>query len=384
MVINTEVFRQVNSPAYVVSEELLIQNLEILKDIQDRSGGKILLALKAFAMHSLGDLISQYLSGVCASGLWEARLGKEFFQGEVHTYSPAFKQVNFEKAASFSSHICVNSISQWRQISMNSETKASKGIRINPELKQGQIDIYDPCVEGSRLGVLQSDFMKLWNEEPHVFEQLEGIHFHALCQHNASHLKNILDVIDERWSAVMHQVKWVNFGGGHHLTHESYDRELLIALIQEFRTKYQVEVYMEPGEAIVYQAGFLVSEVVDVVSNHGEVAILDVSCTSHMPDVLEMPYRPGVMNGYELGIKDYSYRLGGNSCLSGDLIGEWSFDQPLQIGDQVVFEDMAQYTMVKSTTFNGVIHPDICILNRSGEIQVVKHFEYDDFKNKLS
>lgn len=384
MVLNSKVLSEVSSPAYVVSEELLIRNLEILKDIQDQSGAKILLALKAFAMHSLGDLISQYLPGVCASGLWEARLGHEFFKGEVHTYSPAFKKINFEKAAAVSSHICVNSLSQWRQISMNSKTQASKGIRINPELKQGQVDIYDPCVEGSRLGIIESEFMKSWREEPEIFDQLEGIHFHALCQHNASHLKNILDVIDEKWSEVMHRVKWVNFGGGHHLTHESYDRELLIQLIQEFRDKYQVEVYMEPGEAIVYQAGFLVSEVVDVVSNHGEVAILDVSCTSHMPDVLEMPYRPNVMNADEPGVKEHSYRLGGNSCLAGDLIGEWSFDEALQIGDKVIFEDMAQYTMVKSTTFNGVIHPDICILDQNQQIQVVKHFKYEDFKNKLS
>lgn len=376
-------FQKAPSPSFVVSEELLLKNLQVLKDIQDRSGAKILLALKGFSMFHFAPLIQKYLAGVCASGLWEAQLGSDYFQGEVHTYSPAFKKVNFDKAALLSSHICVNSLSQWDSLSRECKADVSLGIRVNPEITQSSIPIYDPCIKGSRFGVRFEQFNQAWQEDQSRFEKLEGLHFHALCQHNAEHLKKVLEVMEENWSEILHHVKWINFGGGHHLTHPDYNRDLLVEIIQEFSAKYNVQVIMEPGEAIVYRTGFLVSEVVDVIENHGQVAILDVSCTCHMPDVLEMPYRPGIIDGGEIGEKEHQFRLGGNSCLSGDVIGEWTFDHALKVGDRVIFKDMAQYTMVKSTTFNGVIHPDLCSLRSDGSIEIVKHYEYEDFRNKL-
>ncbi len=376
------------SPSFVVSELLLRKNLEILKSIADTSGAKILLALKAFSMHSLGSIVSEYLNGVCASGIWEAKLGQEFFQGEIHSYSPAYKVDEFIELSEISDHLSLNSISQWDSLSPFFVENCSYGLRINPEISQADVELYDPCSPKSRLGVLRSDFDDLLEgqafDESDQFKKLEGLHFHALCEQGANELKKILDKVSHEWADVLSKVQYVNFGGGHHITHDHYDRDLLIQVIQDFSKLHQVEVYLEPGEAIAVHSGWLVSEVLDVIENERGNVIVDVSATCHMPDILEMPYRPGIIGGYLPGEKEYSYRIGGVSCLAGDVMGEWSFDHPLNVGDIIIFDDMLHYTMVKSTTFNGVKHPAIVLLNKDDSIEVLREFTYSDFKNKLS
>ena len=367
----------INTPAYVVDEEDLIRNLEILKDVKDRSGAKILLAQKAFSMFSLYPLIMEYLDGTTASGLYEARLAHEEAGGQVHVYSPAYKDDEIRELADIADHIIFNSGSQLIKFK-NRCMDASLGLRINPECSTQDTPIYDPCAPGSRLGVRYDDFDEAW------LDYIEGFHIHTLCEQDAEDLKVTLEAFLDKFGKYLHKLKWINLGGGHHITRSSYDRELLIKLINDIRNEYGLLVYLEPGEAVALNAGYLVCEVMDIVKNDLDIAILDTSAACHMPDVLEMPYRPPLFDSGYPSDKAYTYRLAGRTCLAGDVIGDYSFDEPINTGDRLCFTDMAIYSMVKNNTFNGMPLPGICILRKDGSVDVVKEFGYDDFKGRLS
>ncbi|TRO81789.1 carboxynorspermidine decarboxylase [Trichloromonas acetexigens] len=370
------------SPAYVVDLGRLRHNLAILDEVQKRSGAKILMALKAFSMWSLFPLIRETLHGVCASSPWEARLGREEFGREVHSFAAAFKESDVVELLAISNHLVFNSFNQlerFRPLWEKEKGRVSIGLRVNPEHSEGHTAIYDPCAPKSRLGIPRREF------DGRSLEGVEGLHFHTLCEQLFEPLARTAKAFEEKFGAFLPGMKWMNLGGGHHITREGYDIDGLVELIKYFKGKYDLEVYLEPGEAIAIGTGVLVSEVLDVVKNEMEIAILDVSATCHMPDVLEMPYRPGITGGFDAGVKAHSYRLGGPSCLAGDVIGDWSFAQPLKPGDRLAFEDMAHYTMVKTTTFNGIQHPAICTFEpTSGELRVVRRFGYQDFKARLS
>ena len=370
------------SPAYVVDLGRLRHNLAILDEVQRRSGAKILMALKAFSMWSVFPIIRETLHGVCASSPWEARLGREEFGREVHSFSAAFKESDVVELLDISNHLVFNSFNQlerFRPLWEKAAGRVSIGLRINPEHTEGHTPIYDPCAPCSRLGIPRAEF------EGRTLDGVEGLHFHTLCEHLFEPLARTAAVFEEKFGRFLPQMKWLNFGGGHHITREGYDVDGLIELICYFREKYDVEVYLEPGEAIAIGTGILVSEVLDVVHNQIDIAILDVSATCHMPDILEMPYRPGIAGGFDAGEKEHTYRLGGPSCLAGDVIGDWSFEKPLQPGNRLAFEDMAHYTMVKTTTFNGIQHPAICTFeSETGVLEVKRRFEYPDFRSRLS
>lgn len=370
------------SPAYVVDLGRLRHNLAILDEVQKRSGAKILMALKAFSMWSLFPVIRETLHGVCASSPWEARLGREEFGREVHSFAAAFKESDVVELLSISNHLVFNSFNQlerFRPLWEKEEGRVSIGLRVNPEHSEGHTAIYDPCAPKSRLGIPRREF------DGRSLEGIEGLHFHTLCEQLFEPLARTAKAFEEKFGAFLPGMKWLNLGGGHHITRAGYDIDGLVELIRYFKGKYGVEVYLEPGEAIAISTGVLVSEVLDVVENEMKIAILDVSATCHMPDVLEMPYRPGITGGFDPGVKAHGYRLGGPSCLAGDVIGDWSFENPLNPGDRLAFEDMAHYTMVKTTTFNGIQHPAICTYEpTSGELRVVRRFGYEDFKARLS
>lgn len=370
------------SPAYVVDLGRLRHNLAILDEVQRRSGAKILMALKAFSMWSVFPIIRETLHGVCASSPWEARLGREEFGREVHSFSAAFKESDVVELLGISNHLVFNSFNQLERFRPQWEKAAGRvsiGLRINPEHTEGHTPIYDPCAPCSRLGIPRAEF------EGRTLDGVEGLHFHTLCEHLFEPLARTAAVFEEKFGRFLPQMKWLNFGGGHHITREGYDVDGLIELICYFREKYDVEVYLEPGEAIAIGTGILVSEVLDVVHNQIDIAILDVSATCHMPDILEMPYRPGIAGGFDAGEKEHTYRLGGPSCLAGDVIGDWSFEKPLQPGNRLAFEDMAHYTMVKTTTFNGIQHPAICTFEpETGVLEVKRRFKYPDFRSRLS
>ncbi len=371
------VFNQIDTPAYVVDEAALVSNLEILKEIKEKSGAKILLAQKAFSMFSLYPLIMEYLDGTTASGLYEARLAREEAGHEVHVYSPAYKEDEIRDLAGIADHIIFNSGAQL--LKYKDKLKGvSLGLRINPECSTQDTPIYDPCAQGSRLGVRACDF------DEGLLEYIDGLHIHTLCEQNADALKVTLEAFLDRFGKYLGRLKWLNLGGGHHITRSDYDRELLIGLVKDLRDKYGIEVYLEPGEAVALNAGYLVCEIMDIVKNDLDIAILDTSAACHMPDVLEMPYRPPLYGSAEPSDKAYTYRLAGRTCLAGDVIGDYSFDAPLKIGDRLCFEDMAIYSMVKNNTFNGMPLPDICLLRRDGSVDPVKRFGYDDFKGRLS
>ncbi|MBC7963420.1 MAG: carboxynorspermidine decarboxylase [Steroidobacteraceae bacterium] len=370
------------SPAYVVDLGRLRHNLAILDDVQKRSGAKILLAMKAFSMWSVFPLISKTLQGVCASSPWEARLGREEFGREVHSFSAAFKESDVLELLGISNHLVFNSFNQlerFRPLWEKEQGRVSIGLRVNPEHSEGHTDIYDPCAVNSRLGIPLAEF------EGRSLSGVEGLHFHTLCEQLFEPLERTARAFEEKFGRFLPGMKWLNLGGGHHITREGYDIDGLVELVRYFREKYDLEVYLEPGEAIAIGTGLLVGEVLDVVNNGMEIAILDVSATCHMPDILEMPYRPGVLGGFDAGEKPHTYRLGGPSCLAGDIIGDWSFEKPLKTGDRLAFLDMAHYTMVKTTTFNGIQHPHICTYEpETEELKVLRSFGYDDFKNRLS
>ena len=375
-----------HTPAYVLDEKKLLKNVQILKSVQYQSDCKILLAQKAFSMFAVYPLISEYLDGTTASGLYEAKLGREHFPGEVHVFSPAYKFTDILEIAEIADHIVFNSLRQFKDLShICCNAGKSVGLRINPECSTQETAIYDPCAPGSRLGILAEDLDKFANHHKDLMHRMDGLHFHTLCEQNADALECTLKAVEEKFSKYLYKCKWVNFGGGHHITRPDYDRDLLIKLIKNFSEKYQVQVYLEPGEAIALNAGYLVTEILDIVENNGtKILILDTSASCHMPDVLEMPYRPPLFNAGQPGEKRYTYRLSSCTCLAGDIIGDYGFDHELHIGDRLCFEDMMIYSMVKNNTFNGMPLPDIGILNNHNQYEVIKSFNYQDFKERLS
>ncbi len=373
----------IRSPAFVVELDKLEANCRLLAEVQRDSGAKILLALKGFATWSSFDVVSKYLSGTTASGPFEARLGREKFPGEVHVYAPAFSERDMRECLELADHVVFNSLGQWQRFSPMCRQAAARrqlsfGLRINPEHSEVEVPLYDPCRPGSRLGTTRAAF------DERAFEGMDGLHFHTLCELGSDALERTLEAVERDWSDVIRRVRWVNFGGGHHITRPGYDIERLVRLVRGFRDRYGVDVYLEPGEAIALNAGVLVASVLDVVDNAGNIAILDVSATAHMPDVLEMPYRPRIDGAGEPGQFAHDFRLGGVTCLAGDEIGTYSFERPLGIGDRLVFRDMAIYTIVKTTMFNGVRHPDIVLVQDGKPPRVVREFGYEDFRDRLS
>lgn len=377
-------FSSLATPCYVVDERLLIHNLEILKSVEERTGAKILLATKAFSMYKTFPLIGKYLSGVTSSSLHEAKLGYEEMGKEVHIYAAAYREEDFDEIMAYSNHIVFNSFKQWKKYRDKIKTNSkpiSCGLRINPEYAEVETDLYNPCAPKSRMGITLENFEK--DFKPEDLEGIEGLHFHAMCEQNSDTLERILNVVEEKFGKYMHQMKWINFGGGHHITRADYDIEKLIKCITHIRDTYHVEVYLEPGEAVALNTGYLVSTVLEVMENGMEIAILDTSATCHMPDVLEMPYRPHIIGAGEADEKAYTYRLGSATCLSGDVIGDYSFDHRLKEGERLVFCDMAIYSMVKNNTFNGINLPDIVLYSQKKGFEVVKSFGYEDFKRRL-
>jgi len=370
----------VKTPFYIVDKSLLIHNLEILKEVKDRAECKILLAQKAFSMFSVYPIISKYLDGTAASGLYEARLGAEEFKpGEVHVFSAAYNPDEIDEIFEISDHVIFNSFSQWDKYKDKAIASGKQcGLRINPECSTQEHGIYDPCSVGSRLGITIDNF------EPNKLDGISGLHFHTLCEQNSDALITTLHAVEEKFGQYLSSMKWVNFGGGHHITRDDYNVDALIEAIVNFKNKYNVEVYLEPGEAVALNTGFLVSTVLDVVENDIRIAILDTSAACHMPDVLEMPYRPNVINAKNPNVSAYTYRFGGPTCLAGDIIGDYSFDTKLKVGDKVIFCDMAIYSMVKNNTFNGMKLPSIAVAEINGEVKLIKSFGYEDFKGRLS
>jgi len=368
----------------VVDLALLKKNLDKLSYVQSESGARVLLALKGFAMFSTFPLVRQYLSGCCASGLHEALLAHREFQKEVHVYCPAYKEEEMKQILPIAGHLSFNSLAQWQKfkpvLAAAGKDAPSAGLRVNPEVSTVEVALYDPCSPGCRLGVRAVELKDA------DLSGLEGLHFHALCEQNSDALEKVLASVEKNFGAFLRQVKWVNMGGGHHITREDYDVERLIRLVKHIRTTYKVDVYLEPGEAVALNTGYLVASVLDVVGVAGmQTAILDTSATCHMPDVLEMPYRPKIIGTGMPNEFPHTYKLGGTSCLAGDVIGEYSFPQPLVPGQKLVFTDMAHYTMVKTTTFNGVPHPSIATYDPAlDELKVVRQFGYEDFRNRLS
>jgi carboxynorspermidine decarboxylase len=369
------------SPAYLVDERLLKKNLETLNYVQERSGAKILLAQKGFSMHALYPLVGQYLHGVTSSSLFEARLGFEEMGKEVHVYAPAYMDREFDELLGYTDHIVFNSFDQWSRFKdrvQNAPKRISCGIRVNPEYSEIEVPLYDPCYNFSRMGVTLPNF------RPDELEGIDGLHFHTMCEQNSDTLERTLKVVEEKFGQYLHGMKWLNFGGGHHITRPDYDLEKLISCILYMKETYNVEIYLEPGEAVALNTGYLVATVLDTMHNGMDIAILDTSAECHMPDVLAMPYRPNIIGAGEPGEHAYTYRLGGMTCLAGDVIGDYSFPEPLKYGDKLVFLDMAHYSMVKNHMFNGVNLPAIASYNEEEGLKVIREFEYSDFSNRLS
>ena len=375
-------FDRIPTPCYVVHQGLLEKNLRILTEAQRRSGATIILALKGFAMYSLFPVIRKHLDGTTASGLHEARLGAEEFGGEVHAYSPAFTEPEMNELVRYADHISFNSFLQWekfRPVVENAPAPISCGLRVNPEYSEVEVELYDPCAPGSRLGITANEF------QGRDLSGIEGLHFHTMCEQNSDTLERTIAAFEKKFGRYLDGMKWVNFGGGHHITREDYDVDRLCEIVARFRERHGVRVYLEPGEAIALNTGFLVTSVLDIVENDGLNAILDTSATAHMPDVLEMPYRPAILGAGKRGEFPNTYRLGGLTCLAGDVIGEYAFPDPLRPGDRIVFLDMAHYTMVKNTTFNGVPLPSIGIYRPdTNQTEIVRKFGYEDYKTRLS
>ncbi len=370
------------TPAFIVDADRIRSNCELLASVKARTGCKVLLALKGFALWPLFPLIREYLDGVCASSPWEARLGREEFGREVHAFAAAYSEADLEELLTLCDEIDFNSFNQlerFRTLAGPEPRTTMLGLRINPECstQDPAHAIYDPCAPGSRLGIRRKDF------EGQDLTGISGLHFHTLCEQNADDLATTLKAVEEQFGDLLPQMEWVNFGGGHHITRDDYDIDLLCRLISDFKAKYDVQVILEPGEAVALNAGVLVASVLDLIDNDGAIAILDVSCTCHMPDVLEMPYRPEIEGAGCPAEKAHTYKLAGLSCLAGDVIGDYSFDEPLKVGDRLFFQDMAHYSMVKTSFFNGVQHPAICI-KRGDEIETVRAFNYEDYKRRLS
>ena len=375
-------YSQIPSPAYVVDEVRLRKNLSLIKSVKERSGADIILAFKAFALWKLFPIVREYIPYSTASSLSEARLAYEEMGNYAHTYSPAYTDEEFAEIASLSSHITFNSIQQYERRKAEIEgfsRHISCGIRVNPEISQVETDLYNPCAPGSRLGVTVDQF---GGKLP---EGIEGFHCHALCESSSYEFEKLMLAFEEKFAQFLPQLKWVNFGGGHLMTRKDYDVEHLIKIVQGFRSRYPwLKVILEPGSAFAWQTGELVSTVVDIVENHGiKTAILNVSFACHMPDCLEMPYKPAILGATDEVEGKPTYRMGGNSCLSGDFVGSWSFDHELQVGEKIVFMDMIHYTTVKTTLFNGVSHPSIVLWTQNDKMEMLRKFGYEDYKSRM-
>ena len=371
-----------HTPMYICELEKLESNLQILDRVQKESGAKIILALKGFAMHSTFDLVGKYLHGCTASGLHEAKLAREKMNKEVHTYSPAFKEDEIKEIASISNDIVFNSPAQlfrFKDVAKEINPDVSLSLRVNPEYSESPVDLYNPCGLHSRLGTTKANF------DEDVLPFIDGLNFHALCEQEVSALEGVLNTFEKNFGPYIDKMKYINFGGGHHITKKGYDVDRLIEVINDFRRRHNnVEVYLEPGEAVGWQCGVLVSTVLDIIDNGMKVAILDTSAEAHMPDTLAMPYRAEVRDAGKVNEKPYTYKLGGNTCLAGDIMGDYSFDKELCIGDQIIFEDQIHYTFVKNTTFNGIKLPSLALWKKDKSLDVVKEFSYEDYKNRLS
>ncbi len=373
----TTLINTIKTPAYVIDESKIEKNLTIFDRVQKQTGCKVILALKAFATPVTFPLFRQYLAGTTSSSLNEARLAHETFGKEVHVYSPAFKQEEFSEICHYATTLTFNSFSQWNTFKSQVPNHIQCGLRLNPEHCEVDYPLYNPCVQYSRFGVTKKEF------NPELIEGLSGFLIHSLCGKLHDALERTLMIVESNFGEYLHQMKWLDLGGGHILTDKNYDIDHLCRQIDRIQSTYNLQVIFEPGEALVKDAGYLVSEILDIVHNEMDIAILDASATAHMPDVLEMPYRPEVIGAGHPGEKKHTYKLGGITCLSGDIIGDYSFDTPLRVGDKVIFTDMAQYTTVKNTLFNGVRLPSIVYLRKSGELEMVKSFGYDTFKDRL-
>ncbi len=374
-------FNAFPSPCFVLDEARLKRNLEVLDFVQRESGAKIILAFKGFSMWSAFDTVRQVLPGATASSLWETQLAKQEFQREVHAYCVAYSDEEFPQMLELADHLSFNSFSQWQRfkpVVQASSRHVSIGIRINPEYSEVGTDLYNPSMPFSRLGVTKAEF------KPELLDGIEGLHFHTLCENNSDVLERVLEKVEANFGEFLPRMKWVNFGGGHLMTRADYDIERLVRVIKRFRERWGVDVILEPGSAVAWQTGWLVSSVLDVNRNQKDIGLLDISVSAHMPDCLEMPYRPNILGAGLPGELGHDYVLGGTTCLSGDVAGEYSFAQPLQVGQRVVFDDMIHYTMVKTTTFNGVKHPGIGIFRPDGSFELKRVFQYEDFKNRLS
>ncbi len=372
---------EVPCPAFVVDLACLRRNMEILARVKREAGCKILLAQKAFSFWHLYPMMAEVLDGSCSSGPWEAFLARDYFRKEIHVYSPAFTERDISEVVPFADHLIFNSVGQWRRHAAAVAACGRHigiGLRVNPEVSTGHTALYDPCVLGSRLGIPASEL------KGQKLDGLEGLHFHTLCEQGSDALEATLDGLEAKFGQLLKKVKWLNMGGGHHITKEGYDIPLLIRLVKRMQEKYGLQIYLEPGEAAAIGTGVLVAEVVDTVRNGMEIGILDVSVTCHMPDCLEMPYRPDVRGSGQPGELAHTYRLGGGTCLAGDVIGDYSFPQPLEIGQRLIFEDMSHYTMVKTSMFNGVKHPALATWDPvTGVVNVVRRFSYGDFRDRL-
>lgn len=381
----------VPSPCFVIDKAAVEDNLKILNRVQRESGAKVLAALKAFSCWRLAPLFRKYLSGSCASGLHEARLGREEFGGEVHCYSAAYKEADLIEILQVADHVLFNSFSQWSRFkslalaAQQARPELQFGIRINPEHSEGEVELYDPCAPCSRMGVPIAQFEQAVADDPSLLDGISGLHFHTLCQQDLPPLVRTLTAVEEKFGKYFSRIQWINFGGGHHISREDYQVDDLIAVIKSFMARHKLQVYLEPGEAVAIRSGVLVAEVLDITWNTMAQAILDTSATCHMPDVLEMPYRADILGAGMPNEFAHNYRLGGMTCLAGDVIGDYSFAQPLQVGQRLMFDDMAHYTMVKTTTFNGINLPAIALWDsRTNQLNMVREFDYADFKHRLS
>jgi carboxynorspermidine decarboxylase len=370
------------TPSYLLDETLIEENMRILRYVKDRTSCKVLHALKSYATFATFPMMSRYLDGTCASGLNEARLGSEEFGKEVHTFGAAYREDEIGQIIEYSDSIIFNSFYQLRKYrEMAKKSGVEIGLRVNPGCSEVTTEMYNPCARRSRLGIIYDVFREEFSKYKNM---VDGLHFHAMCEQDSDVLERILESFEKLYGQHIKGLKWVNFGGGHHITRDDYDLERLIKVINAFKSKYGVQVYLEPGEASIYNAGVLISSVLDIISNEAEIAILDVSAETHMPDVLLMPYRPHIMKSAEPGKKNHTYRLAGPSCLAGDVIGDYSFDRRLKRGDKLVFTDMALYTIVKNTTFNGINLPCIAVIRDGGKIEVAKKFGYKDYRDRQS
>ena len=371
---------KVPSPCYVIDERAIEENCQILDRVQREADCKIILALKGFAIFSLFPTIKKYLQGTCASGLYEARLGKEKFGKELHVFAPAYDDHEFAELLNISDHIVFNSVAQWerlRPLVEKNRRKISCGIRINPEYSEVSTDLWNPCARYSRFGVKADDLKS-------VPEGIDGLHFHAMCQQNSDALGRLLAVIEKKFGKHLSQVKWVNFGGGHLITSPGYDVDRLCRIISDFRKRHGVDVYMEPGEAIAYDAGILLATVLEIVHNEVDIAILDTSAWAHVPEMLAASYRVDIIGAKKPNVSRHTYRLASRSCLSGDIIGDYSFPQPLHRGSRIMFSDMASYAVVSNNVFNGIPLPAIAILTKAGKVRLVRQSGFEDYQARLS